>query len=568
MTQTTLPWWKTAVIYQIFPRSFNDTNGDGIGDFPGILEKLDYLQELGVDTIWLSPFYDSPLADMGYDVRDYYKIHPDYGTMADFDALLEGLHARGMKLLLDAPVNHTSDEHPWFVESRSSKDSAYRDYYFWRDAKEDGQSPTDWKAHFGGHSWKWDETTGQYYLNLFQPKQPDLNWDNPAVRKGIQDFLTFWLDKGVDGFRMDMINLISKDQRFPEGEPLADSRFTDGSIHYRHGERVNEYIRELNQNVLSPYGAVTVGEAEAVTPEEAVELTHPDRKELQMVFPFDHVEVDDGKQEGDWQQLDVAKLKQTFVKWHDGLPAEDGWPAWFWNSHDQARIVSRYGDDQTYRAKSAMMLAACIAFMRGTLFLFQGEEIGMINAPFDALDDYPDPMTHSKYREKKLEQGWSDEKFLHVARIKARDHGRLPMQWNRREHAGFTTGTPWMRMHPDWPAINLEADLANEQSVFRFYQKLLALRKEQSAIFTGDFHLLWPDHPDLFAYTRANEEQTLLILCNYSDEAVPLPREGLPFALEEAELLLTNKENSDRLREVMEPFEISVYNRSKSLHLS
>lgn len=562
MERAAEPWWKRAVIYQIFPRSFKDTNGDGIGDLRGISEKLDYLEDLGVDAVWLSPIYDSPLADMGYDVRDYFQVHPDYGTMADFEELVAGLHARGMKLMMDAPVNHTSDEHEWFTASSSSPDSPYRDYYFWRDGKGNGEPPTQWKANFGGCSWEWEEKTKQYYLNLFQPKQPDLNWDNPKVREGIQEFLAFWLEKGVDGFRMDMINLISKDQRFPEGEPLEGSRFTDGSHHYRHGPRVNEFLRELNEEVLTPYQAATVGEAEDVTPQEAREMTQPERRELDMVFPFDHVEVDDGKEEGDWQKLDVVKLKQAFVKWHEGLPVEDGWVAWFWNSHDQARIVSRYGDDGEFRAKSAMMLAANVAFMRGTLFLFQGEEIGMTNAPFDSLDEYPDPMTHSKYREKK-QQGWSDEKFLHVARIKARDHGRLPMQWDGSRNAGFTSGTPWMKMHPDWPEVNLEADRESKPSVFRFYQELLAVRKQQSVIFDGDFRLLWPEHPDLFAYVRENAEQTLLVLCNYSEGELAIPTEGLPFPLDEAVCLLTNKENHHDIREVMESFETSVYNWSK-----
>lgn len=560
MSEKRLPWWKTAVVYQIYPRSFYDSNGDGIGDLKGILEKLDHIKDLGVDVIWLSPFMDSPLADMGYDVRDYFQVHPQYGTMEDFDNLVTAVHERGMKIIMDAPLNHTSDENKWFVESRSSKESPYRNYYIWQDG-ENGEPPTKWQSNFKGAAWEYDEETDQYYLHLFQKKQPDLNWDYPPVRQEAKDILTVWLDKGIDGWRMDMINLISKDQTFPEGEPVEGSDYTDGSTAYRHGPRIHEFLQELNHDVFQHYDVMTVGEAEAVTPEEAIELTHPERKELQMVFPFDHVEVDDGKEEGDWQKLELPPLKESFVKWHEEL-SKNGWVAWFWNSHDQARVVSRYGDDGEYRMKSAKMLATCIAFMRGTLFLYQGEEIGMTNAPFDSLEDYPDATTDAKYEEK-LNQGWSEQKTMEVAKIKARDHARTPMQWDDSQQAGFTTGTPWMKVNPNFPTVNVMRDKNHPESIYRFYQDLLLVRKALPVVFQGDFQLLWQEDEKLFAYCREDSSQKLFVICNFTDQDYWLTEKEMPVSLTDATVLLTNRIAPRDNLEHLEPFEATVYQWKK-----
>lgn len=559
MAQKNLPWWKKGVVYQVFLPSFLDTDGNGTGDLQGLIRKLDYLQDLGIDIVWLTPIYDSPRIDMGYDVRDHRKIDPLFGTMADFEALVAGLHERGMRLVLDLPLNHTSDEHVWFQQSRSSHENPYRDFYIWRDGKAPGQPPNRWKSNFGGSAWEYDPTTDQYYLHLFHSKQPDLNWDNPQVRSALHDVLRFWIAKGVDGFRLDAIFVISKDQRFPEGIPLQDSPFTWGGPHYRNGPHIHTYLRELYSTVFSPYDDILMaGEAEEVTPHEAKVLTRPENHELDLVLPFEQVQADEKK--GDkwtWKAVDVNKLKAVFASWHED-EADEGWFGLYWTTHDQSRIVSRYGNDQEYRVKSAKMLAACLAFMRATLFLYQGEEIGMTNVPFTDLADFPDIETQRAYAEKKA-IGWDEGRLLAALRRKARDNARTPMQWDATANAGFTSGSPWMRLNPNYPDINVAATLDDPDSIYYFYQKFLHLRQRREMILTGGFRLIYAEDDRLLAYLRTGEQSTLAVLCNFTDQQVPLPADEQPFSLQEEHLLLTNRESEAPHPTWLEPYEVAVY---------
>lgn len=558
MIQKIIPWWKKGVVYQVFLPSFHDANADGFGDLPGVIAKLDYLQTLGVDILWLTPIYDSPHLDMGYDVRDYYTIHPRYGTMADFDELLQQIHERGMRLIMDMPINHTSDEHEWFKKSRSSRNNPYHDYYIWRDGQAPGVPPNLWKANFGGSAWEYESATDQYYLHLFHTKQPDLNWDNPSVRQEIQQILRFWLDKGVDGFRLDAIFVISKDPAFPEGIPLEDSPFTWGGPHYRNGPHVHDYLREMYREVFSHYDIMVVGEAEEITPHEAKLLTHPESEELHLVLPFQQVQVDEKK--GDkwtWTPVDVQALKQVFASWHEG-GSEDGWFGLYWTTHDQSRIVSRFGNDGAYREKSAKMLAVCLGFLRATLFLYQGEEIGMTNVPFDTPEEFPDIETQNIYQDKKS-IGWSEERIMEALRRKARDNARTPMPWNDKVNAGFTTGTPWMHLNPNYTEINVAAAIADADSLYYFYQKLLFLRKQRELVVTGDFRLFMPEDDRLLAYLRSEGDTQLLVLCNFTEQRLELNLEDAPFSLEEARVLLTNREFETPHPRWLEPYEATVY---------
>ncbi|GEN54488.1 glycoside hydrolase family 13 protein [Halobacillus faecis] len=530
-------WWKKSVVYQIYPKSFNDTNRDGIGDIPGIIEKLDYLKELGVDVLWLSPVYDSPQEDNGYDIRNYRQVDDLFGRMEDLEKLLEEAHKRDMKLVMDLVVNHTSDEHPWFVESSKSKDNPYRDYYIWKEGKENGEPPTNWTSVFGGPAWEYDETTGHYYLHIFAKKQPDLNWENPKLREDIYDMMKFWLDKGMDGFRMDVINFISKDPEYPDGEN------GDGSPYFMNGPRVHEFLQEMNQEVLSNYDVMTVGEMPGASPEDAKRYTNPENEELNMIFTFEHMDLDSNGDKWNWTNLDLVRLKENFEKWQTALHGV-GWNSLYWNNHDQPRIVSRFGDDGEYRVKSAKMLAICLHMMQGTPYIYQGEELGMTNVHFETLEEYRNIELLNMYKEKK-EQGWSHEDLMKAIYVKGRDNARTPMQWNDSENGGFTDGTPWIQANPNYNEINAEQALADENSVFYFYQQLIRLRKEIDLITDGRFELLMREDPNVFAYKRVDDEGSLLVVCNFSSEEVAIDEEVLK-EIQGKPIVITNEAEANR----------------------
>lgn len=550
-------WWKDSVVYQIYPRSFMDSNGDGIGDIPGIISKLDYLNELGVEVVWLSPVYESPNDDNGYDISNYRKIMDEFGTMADWEELLAQMHSRDMKLIMDLVVNHSSDEHAWFVESKKAKDNPYRDYYIWRPGKE-GQEPTNWASNFGGSAWKYDEQTGEYFLHLFSPKQPDLNWENPQLREEVYDMMTWWLDKGIDGFRMDVINFISKSS-YEDVETPAGKRYGSGSEFYRNGPRIHEFLHEMNQKVLSKYDAMTVGEMPSVTPEWAREYTDPERKELNMVFQFEHMGLDNGSG-GKWdlKPLELADLKENLSKWQYAL--EDvGWNSLYFNNHDQPRAVSRFGNDGPYRKESAKMLATLLHMMKGTPFIYQGEELGMTNVQFDSIDDYRDIEILNFYREH-IEEGGAPEDAMVSIYAKGRDNARTPMQWDDSKNAGFSTGEPWINMNPNFKEINAQEALADENSIFYYYKKLIALRKQYDIIVEGSYQLILDDHPEIFAYTRKYNDATLLVVNNfYKNEptfTVPEELNG-----KSNELLVSNYSVKEKLNDSVKlrPYETRVY---------
>jgi oligo-1,6-glucosidase len=516
------PWWKTAVVYQIYPRSFADGDGDGIGDLAGIAGRLDYLAELGVDVLWLSPIYPSPQDDAGYDISDYQDIDPTFGSLADFDALLAAVHERGMKLVMDLVVNHTSDEHPWFVESRSSRDSPKRDWYWWRPARPGmeagapGAEPTNWRSAFSGPAWELDEATGEYYLHLFSRKQPDLNWEKPEVREAVYTMMRWWLDRGVDGFRMDVINMISKDPALPDGHTRDGGLFGDGSPHYICGPRIHEFLQEMHREVLAGRDdrLLTVGEMPGVTVEEGRLFTDPARGEVDMVFQFEHVRLDQGDSKWDVRPLRLRDLKASFGRWQAGL-AESGWNSLYWNNHDQPRAVSRFGDDGAWRERAAKMLGTVLHLHRGTPYVYQGEELGMTNAPFARIDDFRDIESLNHYAEA-VAAGAEPADVLAALRHRSRDNARTPMQWDDSEHAGFTTGTPWLPANPNHREINARAQLADPDSVFHYYRRLIELRHAEPVIAHGDFHMLLPDDEHVYAFTRRLGDVELLVLANFS----------------------------------------------------
>lgn len=551
-------WWKESVVYQIYPRSFMDSNGDGIGDLRGIISKLDYLQELGIDVIWLSPVYESPNDDNGYDISDYRKIMDEFGTMNDWDELLSEMHKRNMKLMMDLVVNHTSDEHNWFVESRKSKDNPYRDYYIWRKGK-DGKEPNNWGAAFSGSAWQYDETTDEYFLHLFSKKQPDVNWDNEHVRKEIYEMMKFWLDKGIDGFRMDVINFISK----TEGLPAVDTEtegYVSGHQYFMNGPNIHTYLHEMNQEVLSKYDIMTVGEMPGVTTEEAKLYTAEERQELQMVFQFEHMDLDSGEN-GKWDVLpcSLLTLKQNLTKWQKALEHK-GWNSLYWNNHDQPRVVSRFGNDKSYRILSAKMLATVLHMMKGTPYIYQGEEIGMTNVQFASIDEYRDIETLNMYREKVMERGENHEKVMQSIYAKGRDNARTPMQWETSEHAGFTTGKPWLQVNPNYKAINVEQALRDPQSIFYYYKKLIELRKKHEIIVYGTYDLILEEHPSIFAYVRTWKDEKLLVIANFTEESCvfELPEE---ITYSSSELFIHNYDvQSESIENIaLQPYETRVY---------
>lgn len=526
-------WWKESVVYQIYPRSFKDSNGDGIGDINGITSKLDYLKELGIDVIWLSPVYKSPNDDNGYDISDYRNIMDEFGTMEDFDKLLNEAHKRNIKILMDLVVNHTSDEHKWFVESRKSRDNKYRDYYIWREGK-DRKEPNNWGSIFGGSAWQYDENTNMYYLHLFSKKQPDLNWENETVRNEIYDMMKWWLDKGIDGFRMDVISMISKDQKFPDGK---NGDFGPYSIH---GPRVHEFLKEMNKEVLSKYDIMTVGETAGVTIDEAKKYAGFDSNELNMVFQFEHMDLDNNK-DYKWndEPVKLTKLKEVMGKWQTELEGE-AWNSLFWNNHDQPRVVSRFGNDSDeYREVSAKMLGTCLHMMKGTPYIYQGEELGMTNIYFNSIDEYNDIESINAYNELVGSGKVSKEKMMSYLRYKSRDNARTPMQWSDDENAGFTTGKPWMTINPNYVKINAQNEVSDSNSVFNYYKKLIKLRKENDIIVYGNYKPILEESEEIFAYIRELENKKLLVLCNFTKNVTSAE---IPAGLlnKDAKLLISN----------------------------
>jgi len=510
-------WWKESVIYQIYPRSFKDSNGDGIGDIKGIIEKLDYLKELGINVVWLSPVYKSPNDDNGYDISDYQDIMNEFGTMADWEELLDGIHKRGMKLIMDLVVNHTSDEHAWFAESRKSKDNKYRDYYIWRQGQ-NGKEPNNWESAFSGSAWQHEENTDEYYLHLFSKKQPDLNWENPTLRQEIYDMMTWWLDKGIDGFRMDVINFISKDPELPNAPNPEGKKYVGGGAYYMNGPRVHEFLHEMNNEVLSKYDIMTVGEMPGVHVDEAKLYTDPNRKELNMVFTFEHMDLDSGPN-GKWdlKPLNLLDLKENISKWQNGLNGV-GWNSLYLNNHDQPRMVSRFGNDTKYRVESAKMLATFLHMLQGTPYVYQGEEIGMTNIRFGSIDDYCDIEILNMYKEKVIEGNEDHNKVMESIYVKGRDNARTPIQWDDSEHAGFTTGTPWINVNPNYKEINAKQAVDDPNSIYHYYRRLINLRKQYDVIVYGNYQLILPEDQQIFSYIRSLNNEKLLVITNFSED--------------------------------------------------
>ncbi|MBS4211194.1 MULTISPECIES: alpha,alpha-phosphotrehalase [Neobacillus] len=551
-------WWKNAVVYQIYPKSFKDTTGNGTGDLLGIIDKLDYLKKLGVDVLWLTPIYQSPQRDNGYDISDYYSIYPEYGTMEDFERLLKEAHKRSLKIMMDIVINHTSTEHEWFKQSKSSKDNPYRDFYIWKDGVK-GAPPNNWQSKFGGSAWEYDETTGQYYLHLFDVTQADLNWENEKVREALYEMMHFWLKKGVDGFRLDVINLISKDQQFPQDD-------TDGRKFYTDGPRIHEFLHEMNEKVFSKYDLITVGEMSSTSIDHCINYTKPEREELNMVFSFHHLKVD--YPNGDkWTKadFDFHALKKILSDWQIEMNQGGGWNALFWCNHDQPRVVSRFGDDGKYHKESAKMLATAIHMMQGTPYIYQGEEFGMTNPNFNSIEDYRDVESFNIFEIKKNE-GMSELEILDILKQKSRDNSRTPVQWDSSRNAGFTEGTPWINTAENSPEINAENAMQDPDSIFYYYQKLIQLRKNYDIIMDGDFELILEDDKEVFAYVRSNGVEKMIVLNNFygKEKTVTLPSH---FHLdgEHCEMLISNYEDSAALgcQINLRPYESIVYHIKK-----
>ncbi|KEP91202.1 trehalose-6-phosphate hydrolase [Aeromonas caviae] len=533
MTQT--PWWQSAVIYQIYPKSFQDSGARGTGDLKGIMARLDYLKTLDVDALWLTPVYVSPQVDNGYDIADYLNIDPAYGTMTDFEALLAAAHDRGIRIVMDIVVNHTSTEHAWFKSALGDKNSPYRDYYIWKDPV-DGGVPNNWQSKFGGSAWELDPATGQYYLHLFAREQADLNWENPAVRAEVKKIIHFWAKKGVDGFRLDVINLISKDQAFPDDE------VGDGRRFYTDGPRIHEFLQDVSRDVFAPVGAMTVGEMSSTSLEHCQRYGALDGSELSMVFNFHHLKVDyPGGDKWTKAPFDFLELKRIFNHWQSGMHGK-GWSALFWCNHDQPRIVSRFGDEGEHRVVAAKMLASTLHGLQGTPYIYQGEEIGMTNPGYQRIDDYQDVESRNIFAIKQAE-GMSEAEILAILGAKSRDNSRTPMQWSAASNAGFTSGTPWLKPAANYSEINAEAALADQHSVFWHYRDLIALRKAHPIFTQGDYQELLTGHPQIWAYVRRADDQTLLVVSNFYGEPVEF---ALPAELQSGEgrLLLGNYPDS------------------------
>ncbi|SOC51791.1 oligo-1,6-glucosidase [Blastococcus aggregatus] len=559
------PWWTRAVVYQVYPRSFMDSDGDGIGDLGGILQRLDHLTDLGVDVLWLSPVYPSPQADNGYDISDYTDIDPLFGSLAQLDELIAALHARGMKLVMDLVVNHTSDAHPWFLESKSSKDSPKRDWYWWRPprdgmaAGDPGAEPTNWQSFFSGPTWTLDEASGEYYLHLFDRRQPDLNWENPQVRHAVYEMMRWWLDRGVDGFRMDVINMISKAVgpagELHDGPPIPGSALGSGYASFICGPRIHEFLQEMHREVFAgrSEALLTVGEMPGVTVEQARQFTDPARAEVDMVFQFEHVGLDHGTSKWEVHPLRMRDLKASFGRWQTGL-ADVGWNSLYWDNHDQPRAVSRFGDDSPqYRRDSATCLATLLHLHRGTPYVYQGQELGMANYPFTSLEEFADveSLNHHVHA---VSAGHDPAEVLAALRTSSRDNARTPVQWDASPNAGFTTGRPWLAVNPDHVEWNAAAQREDQTSVFAHYRRLIALRHDDPVVALGDFHLLVPEHDEVYAFTRSLAGSALLVVCNVSrtphDLAALLPESV------GAELVLGNLPEDDTAQ--LRPWEARV----------
>ncbi|MFW2487005.1 glycoside hydrolase family 13 protein [Clostridium chromiireducens] len=538
-------WWKESVVYQVYPRSFKDSNGDGIGDLRGIIEKLDYLKELGIDVIWLSPVYKSPNDDNGYDISNYEDIMDEFGTMEDMDELIMEGNNRGIKILMDLVVNHTSDEHNWFIEAKKSKDNPYREYYIWRDPV-NGSVPNDLTSAFGGSAWEYDQESGQYYLHFFSKKQPDLNWENEEVRNRVYDMMNFWIDKDIGGFRMDVIDLIGK---------IPDKKIKEN------GPKLHEYIKEMNKKTFGNKDLLTVGETWGCTPEIAKQYSNPDGSELSMIFQFDHILLDQqpGKEKWDLKPLELLDLKKALSRWQVELD-DTGWNSLFWNNHDLPRIVSRWGNDKEYRIESAKMLATLLHGMKGTPYIYQGEELGMTNVRFENLEDYKDIESLNMYKERK-EKGYSHEEMMESIYTKGRDNARTLMQWNDSENAGFTSGRPWMNVNPNYKEINAELQLDDENSIFNFYKKLIKIRKENPVVVYGKYDLILEDNKEIFAYTRTLKNEQLLIICNFVARKTAFIFEEI-IKFKHKELLISNyevNENESINNIELRPYECRFY---------
>ncbi|WGZ42558.1 alpha,alpha-phosphotrehalase [Mammaliicoccus lentus] len=538
--------WKKSVVYQIYPKSFNDTTGNGQGDINGVIEKLPYLQKLGVDYVWLTPIYESPMNDNGYDISDYYAINPDFGTKEDVEKLLTEAHKLGIKVMLDIVINHTSTSHHWFVESRKSKDNPYRDYYIWKEGTKD-EPPTNWESKFGGNAWEYDEQTESYYLRLFDVSQADLNWENDQLKEEIYEMINYWIDFGVDGFRFDVINLISKGA-FEDSEEIGKEFYTDGP-------KVHEYLHELNRKTFGNKDIMTVGEMSSTTIGNCIKYTNPERQELNSVFNFHHLKVDykNGEKWSD-MKFDFIELKRILMDWQVNIAKGNGWNAIFWCNHDQPRVVTRFGNDETEanRVKSAKMLAISLHMLQGTPYIYQGEEIGMTDPKFTSIDQYRDIETLNAYRSLR-NQGLDEETIMKVIGQKSRDNSRTPVQWTDEENAGFTTGTPWIGIPDNYREINVEAAIKDKNSIFYTYQQLIDIRHKHDIITYGDVEPLYMDHPDLFIYKRKLDNEEWLIVANYTNDKVEIP-EDIDM---EGELIVANNDLNGNM---LEPFDAFVVN--------
>lgn len=539
-------WWQSSVVYQIYPRSFQDSNGDGVGDIAGITSRLEYLEKLGIDVIWLSPVYKSPNDDNGYDISDYEAILPEFGTMADMDELIREAKQRGIQIIMDLVVNHTSDEHPWFKEAKKSKTNPYRDYYIWRDPV-NGGPPNDLQSIFSGSAWEFDKETNQYYFHLFSKRQPDLNWENPSVQEEVWKLMNFWLAKGIGGFRMDVIDLIGK---------IPDKGITGN------GPKLHEYLKKMHKETFGKYDVLTVGETWGATPGIAKLYSNPDREELSMVFQFEHISLDElpGKSKWDLQPLDFIQLKAILSKWQTAL-GDEGWNSLFWNNHDLPRIISRWGNDSPkYRVKSGKMLATILHLMKGTPYIYQGEEIGMVNTPVSSIEELDDIESLNMYRER-LAAGYDKADILASINKKGRDNARRPMQWSSHEHGGFTTGTPWLELSPRYSEINVENELADSESLFYHYQRLIQLRKNNPLVVWGTYQELVPNDTQLFVYERSYENETWLIVANFYEEEADFNHESHKVK----EIILSNYSDSsvDLVNLHLRAYETIVYRLEK-----
>ncbi|EJR11671.1 alpha,alpha-phosphotrehalase [Bacillus paranthracis] len=550
--------WHKSVVYQIYPKSFNSYYNKETGDIKGVTEKLDYLKELGVDYIWLTPIYQSPQNDNGYDVSDYYSIDPSYGTMEEFEELLEEAKARNIEIMLDIVVNHSSTEHKWFKEAKEDKNSPYRNYYIWRDEK------NNWQSKFGGSAWKYDEKTEQYYLHLFDETQADLNWENEKLREEVYDMMRFWLDKGVTGFRLDVINLISKDQQFLNDN--GSTATSDGRKYYTDGPRVHEYLQEMNRNVFEGKDVITVGEMSSTTIDNCIKYSNPERNELSMTFSFHHLKVD--YTNGDkWTKadFDFIKLKEIMSNWQIEMQKGGGWNALFWCNHDQPRIVSRFGNDEKYRNESAKMLATAMHMLQGTPYIYQGEEIGMTNPNFESIEQYRDVESLNIY-DIKLEEGLSKEEIIGILKQKSRDNSRTPMQWNEEMNSGFTTSTPWISVAENFKEINVEKALEDKESVFYHYKELIELRKTYDVITEGEYAILDENDPKIWAYTRTTESEVLLVINNFYGEEITysVPAHVQLDGMQQEVLLSNYKDSSKDITNLdLRPYESIVYRYTK-----